>query len=667
MTEPTHPENLGKFHILAEIGRGGFATVYRAEDTSLGRQVALKVLHPQLLVEPGFVERFQREARTLAGLRHAHIITILEVGLAQGQSYIAMELARDGSLADRLQAGGALPWDETLTLLQPVASALDYAHGQGVAHRDLKPANILLDGERGPLVGDFGFARMMSGSSVSLGLSGGVVGTPSYIAPEVWELDASGPPGDVYALGCIAYEMLTGQVLFPGNTPMQAVRAHDKGPQFPETWPAGTPAGVERVLAKALAQGPEERMATAGAFWHALEALGVQAEAERAAAEQAAVVDQWRRETEATMAAGEWSAARMMVGRWLAVAPGDNAARQAQAEIERMMAPAPQPAPVSRVPASAKPAPSAPTGRSQQGWIWAAVGLGAVALVSLLVMVLALSGVLGRGSGLAAMPTTSHTSAPIPEATSSTGSTQIRQTDGMEMVYVPAGDFLMGSPAGEGDDNEHPQHTVYLDAFWIDRTEVTNRQYQQCVQAGACDVSRYADNSDYNGADQPVVGVTWFNASDYCQWAGGRLPTEAEWEKAARGMDGRKYPWGNQTATCDYAVMDDGSGNGCGRGDAAWDVGSKPGGASPYEALDMAGNVWEWVADWYGSDYYDVSPANNPTGPGSGEYRVLRGGSWSHSVRSVRAANRLYSNPVYRNNNVGFRCASEVPAGGSSQ
>jgi eukaryotic-like serine/threonine-protein kinase len=655
MTHQTQPENLGKFHIIEEIGRGGFATVYRAEDTTLGRQVALKVLHPQLLVEVSFVERFQREARTLASLRHPHIITIHEVGLAEGRSYLAMELARDGSLADRLTAQGPLSWQETLALLRPAAAALDYAHGQGVYHRDLKPANILLDGERGPLVSDFGFARMMSGSSVSLSLSGGVVGTPSYIAPEVWELDAAGPPGDVYALGCIVFEMLTGEVLFPGSTPMQVMRAHDKGPQFPGAWPPGVPPGVTQVLGRSLAGEPADRYASAGGLWHALADCTAQAEAQRAAEEQAAVAAQWRQETEAAIAAGEWRAARMAVGRWLAVAPDDTQARAAQQEIERRTAGTRR--------RTAEPALPDLSRLDLPKWLPAAVGVAAVGMCMVAVLVLALSGAFDGGGGpVAAQPTPPNTTrptrtaaaTPVPAAPAAVD-VSVREKDGMQMVYVPAGEFTMGS--SEGDSDEAPVHKVTLDAYYIDKYEVTNAQYQQCVQAGACDQSYCADDSTYNGAQQPVVGVTWYDANDYCQWAGARLPTEAEWEKAARGMGGWTYPWGNETATCDYAVMDDGSGNGCGRGNAAWDVGSKPAGASPYGALDMAGNVWEWVADWYDSNYYDSSPRENPTGPSDGSYRVLRGGSWLSSDYYVRAANRSNAYPVNRGSYVGFRCA----------
>ena len=226
------------------------------------------------------------------------------------------------------------------------------------------------------------------------------------------------------------------------------------------------------------------------------------------------------------------------------------------------------------------------------------------------------------------------------------------RTDG-DMVFVPAGEFTMGSPDGQGNNDEHPQHTVYLNAFSIDKTEVTAAQYQRCVEAGACSAPATGGDCTYGAAgksEHPVNCVDWDQAVAFCRWAGKRLPAEAEWEKAARGTDGRVYPWGDQAPNSTLANFNFNVGS-------TTSVGQYPAGASPYGALDMAGNVWEWVADWYDESYYSQSPSENPQGPASGDLRVLRGGSWNFVTSYARVAYRGGFAPDFRLDNFGFRCA----------
>jgi serine/threonine-protein kinase len=243
----------------------------------------------------------------------------------------------------------------------------------------------------------------------------------------------------------------------------------------------------------------------------------------------------------------------------------------------------------------------------------------------------------------------------------------LRDQDGMAMVFVPAGDFIMGSLLGIGSDEEAPQHRVTLGGYWIDEAEVTNAQYRAFVDATGYPAPALCKPDDLTytdpeKTDHPVVCVSWDDAQAYCAWAGGRLPTEAEWEKAARGLDQRNYPWGNRfdgsranycDVQCELDYKDSQADDGYAR---TAPVGSYPAGASPFGALDMAGNVWEWVGDWYSFSYYGRSPEINPQGPGIGEERVLRGGAWSAFSENLRSAYRAWLAPGQGDRAIGFRC-----------
>ncbi len=266
-------------------------------------------------------------------------------------------------------------------------------------------------------------------------------------------------------------------------------------------------------------------------------------------------------------------------------------------------------------------------------------------------------------AGAGALPTPT----PFPPPTAGqAGEIWLHPVDEMQLVFIPAGPFLRGSPVSdpESEANERPEGEVYLEAYWIDQTEVTNRMYSLCVLEGGCEPPQsestltrnaYYDNLDY--AEYPVVNVSWAQAENYCRWAGRRLPSEAEWEKAARGPQGARYPWGDADPNCDLLNFGNpGPGQGACSSDTTR-VGSFPAGASTYGALDMAGNVFEWVADWYRPDAYRLSQDSNPTGPESGETRVLRGGALNDATGAVRAANRHQTHPENISYFIGFRCA----------
>ena len=297
MTE-TGTQAIDKYQIVAEIGHGGFATVYRAKDTELEREVALKVLDPLLMRDGAFVERFQREARSAARLEHPQIVPIYDVGEGAGRLFISMRLIRGPSLAQYLAEKERLSWKETLRILNEVGDALAYAHEEGIIHRDLKPDNILLDERSGALLTDFGFARLVGTSSLTQSISGGIVGTPAYIPPEIWEGATARPATDVYALACVIYEMLTGKILFGGETPMAIMRAHDKGAMIPDIWPETVPEELKDILASALAQHPQKRTTDINSLLQTLNRLQTKAEKKRKALEIGELLRQSRQALE---------------------------------------------------------------------------------------------------------------------------------------------------------------------------------------------------------------------------------------------------------------------------------------------------------------------------------------------------------------------------------
>jgi formylglycine-generating enzyme required for sulfatase activity len=228
--------------------------------------------------------------------------------------------------------------------------------------------------------------------------------------------------------------------------------------------------------------------------------------------------------------------------------------------------------------------------------------------------------------------------------------------DGAPMVLIAAGEFTMGSD--KGDDDEKPIHKVFLDSFYIDKFEVTNGRFAKFVEAIQSEPPwGFADKeTPVTRPDQPVRWVNWMDAIGYCLWAGKRLPTEAEWEKAARGPDGRVYPWGNDPPTPAHAVFGLKEGS-----DTVSAIGNRDKGKSPYGVHDLAGNLYEWTTDWYDEEFYSKNPAINPKGPLEGTAKVQRGGSYINGAYRLRSSFRTKGDPTEHDPNVGFRCAQDVP------
>jgi len=663
MTDLTGME-IGRYHLVERLGEGGMAVVYKAWDTRLERAVAVKFIRKDVIgaaYHEKMLKRFEREAKALARLSHPNIVKVHDYGEHEGAPYLVMEYLEGGTLKGRLAGGKRLGYKEAARLLLPVGRALAYAHQENLIHRDVKPANILVSKTGEPTLSDFGIAKILDvEESHTLTGTGVGVGTPEYMAPEQWRNEVTAQT-DVYALGVVYYELVTGRKPYTADTPAAIVikQATEPLPR-PREYAPDVAEEAERVIYKALAKEAQHRYASMGELVQALEGLAAEKQADRAA------VDESTAEIETAPQVGkqayqpEWGGAGAPQA-GLANLPGTREKERAAPERRRE---------------ETRPA----------GWVWAA----SVLLVLFLVVICALvtfvqrenlAGIIdpagkqtqeqqdiNRGLTQTAavsvdIPATvqaqiaqaqiaqTQSAAALPTQENSTANAgagvEVNAKDGAETVLVPAGEFTMGSEDGESD--EKPLHTVYLDAYRIYKTEVSNAQYAKCVQSGKCTKPdcNYYGKEEYE--DHPVVCVDWEQARSYCEWAGGRLPSEAEWEKAARGMEGRKYPWGEAEATCELANF-----GGC--KDETAPVGSSPAGASPYGALDMAGNVWEWVNDWYGE--YDSADKKNPAGPASGQYRGLRGGGWLNESSHLRTAFRNNHLPDIRHYGIGFRCAS---------
>jgi formylglycine-generating enzyme required for sulfatase activity len=262
-------------------------------------------------------------------------------------------------------------------------------------------------------------------------------------------------------------------------------------------------------------------------------------------------------------------------------------------------------------------------------------------------------------TGEGARKETGNAGGPAAKAEVASMPKEIMGKDDAPMVLIPAGEFVMGSPDGEGLDNEQPEHKVRADAFYLDKFEVTNARYEKFMDETGRARPKFWEQLDLTlHGELPVIGISWHDAKAYCEWAEKRLPTEAEWEYAARGADRRRYPWGNAEPNAQlanygknwsYKFFDD----------RLKPANSHEAGRSPFGVYNMAGNVFEWVADWYEIKYYARSPERNPTGPPSGELKVMRGGSWNFASEYIRTTSRLKMKPMDREADLGMRCARD--------
>ncbi len=632
--------NIGKYEVIGELGKGGFGIVYKARDTTLDRIVALKVLHAQLTLEDRFVEYFEREARSLAKIDHPNVVTIHEIGNVEGQVYIAMRYLANGSLSEKLRREGPLAEKEAIKIFVQVCKGLSAGHKRGIVHRDVKPGNILFDEDGQAVVADFSIAKAVQMSTVVATTgSVGFAGTPSYMPPEMWDDGVVTPAVDQYSLACVLSEMLTGRKLFEGETTSKIMHSHFK----PVNLPPSLSPGLRDILKKALEFNPEDRFSSIDEF-------------------SQAVVNYARN----SLRAGQVPSIRPIIEPNPIVTEGLRATQEKKP--------------------SGQPTKPHQTKRFPTYLYWIFGGALLIIIPALFLNRTNLSSSMisaaipSPTSVMNATPeiTMEATNTSVPTATMTLEptvesiTTRLRKIDGMEQVVIPAGTFRMGSDYEE--EREKPEHKVWLDTYWIDTYEVTNSQYAMCVSAGACNSPDYRNSltqdkyyGNNNFANYPVLFVSWYDASDYCGWVGGRLPTEAEWEKAARGdQDARNFPWGDHFGS-NYANLCDRnctmSWKNTNYDDGFIDtspVTDFPDGVSPYGAMNMAGNVCEWVADWYKSDYfYNKQDWSEPTGPESGTTRVIKGGSWYDDTDILRVSARYGFDPSKSYYDVGIRCVNE--------
>jgi serine/threonine-protein kinase len=673
-------QRLGQYLILERISKGSTSTVYKAYQEKLERYVAVKVLSPHFIDEEGFLERFKQEARAVAQLDHPNILPVYDFDQVGDVVYIVMKYVDTGTLKDLL--GAPLDLRVTLEILTQVGLALGFAHRQGVIHRDVKPGNILLGEGNWALLTDFGLAKMRAVGR-KLTRSGIGMGTPDYMSPE----QAQGLPvdgrADLYSLGCTLNEMLTGKVPFEADSGMAVVVKHiTEPPRPPRQLNPQIPLAVEQVILRSLEKDPAKRYQTAEAMVADLARAVGQAESYFLPGEPAPSVGTkpaWQTSTQPldapltpigpsplVRARGWWRKQRPVIAagardttQWIT-----SAAQAGGVRFSRWL----------RRMATA----SDSLGQRVTGRRLAAI-VAAVLLLAVLALLALRSGGDARASATptsvaAALPTRIHTEtliSPTAQPTHTPAPPTVMPTQAPTsppipdapagMLTVPGGTFKMGATRGQFDADETPPHWITLNAFYIDAVEVTVAQFARFAKGSgyATDAEKKGDATTWHVADVPdrqkfpVTRVSWNDAARFCAWYGKRLPTEAEWELAAKGLTENVYTWGSTFSS----ALTNTAARGVGQPIAVGNLAN----ASPFGALDMIGNVWEWVSDYYGGDYYAVSPAANPKGPDTGLARVIRGGSFkSEGARATTTIRRKAGQDGW-SDDLGFRCAKDVP------
>jgi formylglycine-generating enzyme required for sulfatase activity len=668
----------GRYELVLELASGGMGSVYIGRQRGAAgfeRLVAIKRMHRHVAESPEQVSAFLDEARLASSIRHPNVVGVHDVHQLGDEIVLVMDYV-DGVSVARLfkklaRQAQAAPLSIALRILVEALHGLQAAHDQrdvmgrplNIVHRDATPHNILVAENGSVCITDFGIAKAAERSQQTA--TGLAKGKASYMAPEQLAGAEVDRRTDVFAMGLTALELLSGTRAFGDTADMAAVMAIAAGdiPRLATRRP-DLPAELDRIIARATAFSMTERWESASDFAQALEGVApVASQREVATLVQSlfgSELEARRAKLRAALTAGQLSPLETVSPETLSpsrTAPG--------------VVPAARPAPRRRPLAVAA----------------AGVVIGALS-VALVAGLWALSRDETTPAEVVTLPPAAAPAARSAVKCAPTSAPAAVCPAGM--LLVAGGKFFMGSQEPQAVANERPVAHVTIDDFCIDRTEVTASAYRDCSNQGECrratpavdwpgitdsDRLAYVDacnSTREDRAEHPVNCVDWAMAQGYCRFAGKRLPTEAQWEYAARGPDGRLYPWGDALPT-PVSV------NACGGECASWakeqqltlqalpnyddrhpataPVKSFPRGRSPYGAYNLTGNVWEWTATWFAP--YTAEPTSNPVGPPQGERKVIRGGGWNSGDASwLRPSFRFQQVPTARHPAIGFRCAS---------
>ncbi len=622
----------GRYRLDDLIGTGGMGDVYRATHVHLDTEFAVKLLKPEFVANQTAIKRFRLEAKAAGRIHHPNAIRVTDFGVTSERIvYLVMEIVEGQSLRSMIREEEGMPYQRTVNIVRQICAAVEAAHRGGVIHRDLKPDNILIETvnnmERVKVL-DFGIAKLKETKTEPfLTQAGTIIGTPQYMSPEQCQGKALDPRSDVYSIGVILYEMLTGRVPFDGDSTIQIVFKHMHEPPQPfREIPRDVPDSLAEVVMRALEKDPDKRQASAAQLGDELKAaVGIEGE------DAQSFTDSLVGGTSRTGRRTPVSSGRPTEVEKSRSSASEDLPWNARRETA-VVSPAER-----RIDSSEIPAESA-FGKSYRGEglpVTPAPGRQRTRTL-LMIVAAALVVIAGIIAYLIVKPAQ-------PVVTTVTGN------EPAGMVLIPAGKFTMGRNDGEPD--EGPTHEVEVKAFYLDLHEVTNQDYEKFVIAtGRAAPKHWKYNGSFSPAEaaSPVTFVTWEDASAYAAWAHKRLPTEEEWEYAARG--GAKellYPWGNE--------WQDGFAN-VNRQDMSRpaSVDSFEKDVSPFGIRHLAGNVSEWVQNNY-SDKYGAPPNT--------QLRVYRGGNFiddpKRSTNTYRWADYPYTIPDNQLIRIGFRCAKD--------